>query len=126
MEQSGWLYSHSVTESFRIIPPLPFSSSYGFLFLKIVLFYLSFLLSFSIIESLYILYNHFYLFLFTFFFITLFYLFYYFNSTFFYYFNSTFFYLIWQPPTFPYRLQHSIIGRLSLHFRVRDVYVCFP
>ena len=64
MEQSGWLYSHSVTESFRIVPPLPFSSSYGFLFLKIVLFYLSFLLSFSIIESLYILYNHFYLFLF--------------------------------------------------------------
>ena len=120
MEQSGWLYSHSVTESFRIIPPLPFLSSYGFLFLKIVLFYLSFLLSFSIIESLYILYNHFYLFLFfsllsflllySIFFITLILL----------------FYLIWQPPTFPYRLQHSIIGRLSLNFRVRDVYACFP
>ena len=33
---------------------------------------------------------------------------------------------IWQPPTFPYRLQHSIIGRLRLNHRVRDVYGCFP
>ena len=36
------------------------------------------------------------------------------------------FLLIWQPPTFPYRHQHSIIGRLSLNNRVRDVYGCFP
>ena len=34
--------------------------------------------------------------------------------------------LIWQPPTFPCRLQHSIIGRLGLNHRVRDVYGCFP
>ena len=34
--------------------------------------------------------------------------------------------VIWQPPTFPYRLQHSIIGRLRLNHRVRDVYGCFP
>ena len=33
---------------------------------------------------------------------------------------------IWQPPAFPCRLQHSIIGRLSLNLRVRDVYGCFP
>ena len=31
-----------------------------------------------------------------------------------------------QPPTFPYRLQYSIIGRLSLNHRVRDVDGCFP
>ena len=31
-----------------------------------------------------------------------------------------------QPPTFPCRLQHSIIGRLSLNHRVRDVDGCFP
>ena len=35
-------------------------------------------------------------------------------------------FLIWQPPTFPYRLQHSIIGRLRLNLRVRDVNGCFP
>ena len=35
-------------------------------------------------------------------------------------------YKIWQPPTFPYRLQHSLIGRLRLNLRVRDVYGCFP
>ena len=35
-------------------------------------------------------------------------------------------FLIWQPPTFPYRLQYSIIGRLSLNHRVRDVDGCFP
>ena len=34
--------------------------------------------------------------------------------------------LIWQPPTFPHRLQCSIIGRLRLNHRVRDVYGCFP
>ena len=34
--------------------------------------------------------------------------------------------LIWQPPAFPCRLQHSIIGRLSLNHRVRDVDGCFP
>ena len=33
---------------------------------------------------------------------------------------------IWQPPTFPYRLQHSIIGRLRLNRRVRDGNGCFP
>ena len=31
-----------------------------------------------------------------------------------------------QPPAFPCRLQHSIIGRLGLNHRVRDVYGCFP
>ena len=31
-----------------------------------------------------------------------------------------------QPPTFPSRLQLSIIGRLSLNHRVRDVDGCFP
>ena len=36
-----------------------------------------------------------------------------------------FFVLIWQPPAFPYRLQYSIIGRLGLNHRVRDVYGCF-
>ena len=35
-------------------------------------------------------------------------------------------FLIWQPPAFPYRLQYSIIGRLGLNHRVRDVYGCFP
>ena len=34
--------------------------------------------------------------------------------------------VIWQPPAFPYRLQYSIIGRLSLNHRVRDVDGCFP
>ena len=34
--------------------------------------------------------------------------------------------VIWQPPTFPYRYQYSIIGRLSLNHRVRDGYGCFP
>ena len=34
--------------------------------------------------------------------------------------------VIWQPPTFPYRYQYSIIGRLSLNHRVRDENVCFP
>ena len=33
---------------------------------------------------------------------------------------------IWQPPTFPYRLQHSIIGRLRLNLRVRDENGCVP
>ena len=33
---------------------------------------------------------------------------------------------IWQPPAFPYRHQYSIIGRLSLNHRVRDVDGCFP
>ena len=31
-----------------------------------------------------------------------------------------------QPPAFPCRLQHSIIGRLRLNHRVRDGYGCFP
>ena len=34
--------------------------------------------------------------------------------------------VIWQPPTFPYRYQYSIIGRLSLNHRVRDENECFP
>ena len=37
-----------------------------------------------------------------------------------------FLFLIWQPPAFPYRRQYSIIGRLSLNHRVRDVDGCFP
>ena len=36
------------------------------------------------------------------------------------------FFLIWQPPAFPYRFQYSIIGRLRLNHRVRDVDGCFP
>ena len=32
----------------------------------------------------------------------------------------------WHPPAFPYRLQYSIIGRLGLNHRVRDVDGCFP
>ena len=35
-------------------------------------------------------------------------------------------FLIRQPPAFPCRLQHSIIGRFSLNRRVRDGYGCFP
>ena len=35
-------------------------------------------------------------------------------------------FLIWQPPAFPYRRQYSIIGRLGLNHRVRDVDGCFP
>ena len=35
-------------------------------------------------------------------------------------------FLIWQRPTIPCRLQHSIIGRLSLNQRVRDVDGCDP
>ena len=31
-----------------------------------------------------------------------------------------------QPPTLPYRLQHSTIGRLSLNHRVRDENGCVP
>ena len=34
--------------------------------------------------------------------------------------------LIWQPPTFPYRLQYSIFGRLRLNLRVRDENGCAP
>ena len=34
--------------------------------------------------------------------------------------------MIRQPPTLPYRLQYSTIGRLSLNRRVRDGYGCFP
>ena len=33
---------------------------------------------------------------------------------------------IWQPPTLPYRLQYSTIGRSGLNLRVRDVYGCDP
>ena len=33
---------------------------------------------------------------------------------------------IWQPPTLPYRLQYSTIGRSGLNHRVRDVYGCDP
>ena len=36
------------------------------------------------------------------------------------------FFIIWRPPTLPYRLQHSTIGRLSLNHRVRDGNGCFP
>ena len=31
-----------------------------------------------------------------------------------------------QPPIFPYRLQHSIFGRLGLNHRVRDGNGCYP
>ena len=31
-----------------------------------------------------------------------------------------------QPPTLPYRLQHSTIGRLGLNHRVRDGNGCYP
>ena len=34
--------------------------------------------------------------------------------------------IIWQPPTFPCRLQHSIIGRLGHNHRVRDGNGCVP
>ena len=34
--------------------------------------------------------------------------------------------VIWQPPTFPRRLQRSIIGRISLNHRVRDENGCVP
>ena len=34
--------------------------------------------------------------------------------------------LIQQPPTLPYRLQHSTIGRLRLNHRVRDENGCVP
>ncbi len=37
-----------------------------------------------------------------------------------------FFFLIWQPPTLPYRLQYSTIGRLGLNHRVRDENGCLP
>ena len=33
---------------------------------------------------------------------------------------------IWQPPTLPYRLQYSTIGRLGLNHRVRDENGCDP
>ena len=35
-------------------------------------------------------------------------------------------FLIWQPPTLPYRLQYSTIGRISLNHRVRDENGCVP
>ena len=35
-------------------------------------------------------------------------------------------FVIRQPPAFPCRLQHSIIGRLSLNHRVRDGNGCLP
>ena len=35
-------------------------------------------------------------------------------------------FLIRQPPTLPYRLQYSTIGRLSLNLRVRHGYGCLP
>ena len=37
-----------------------------------------------------------------------------------------FFFLIRQPPAFPCRLQHSIIGLPGLNHRVRDGYGCVP
>ena len=40
--------------------------------------------------------------------------------------SASFFFLIRQPPTLPYRLQHSTIGRLSLNLRVRHGYGCLP
>ena len=33
---------------------------------------------------------------------------------------------IWQPPTLPYRLQYSTLGRLRLNLRVRDGNGCVP
>ena len=36
------------------------------------------------------------------------------------------FFKIWQPPTLPYRLQYSTIGRYSLNHRVRDENGCYP
>ena len=36
------------------------------------------------------------------------------------------FFKIWQPPTLPYRLQYSTIGRLGLNHRVRDGNGCVP
>ena len=32
----------------------------------------------------------------------------------------------WRPPTLPYRLQYSTIGRLGLNHRVRDGNGCYP
>ena len=37
-----------------------------------------------------------------------------------------FFFYNRRPPTLPYRLQYSTIGRLGLHHRVRDGNGCFP
>ena len=37
-----------------------------------------------------------------------------------------FFVLLWQPPTLPYRLQYSTLGRSSLNRRVRNGYGCVP
>ena len=39
--------------------------------------------------------------------------------------QSLLIFLIWQPPTLPYRLQYSTIGRKSLNHRVRDENGCF-
>ena len=36
------------------------------------------------------------------------------------------FFKIWQPPTLPYRLQYSTIGRPGLNHRVRDGNGCVP
>ena len=36
------------------------------------------------------------------------------------------FFIIWQPPTLPYRLQYSTIGRSRLNHRVRDENGCDP
>ena len=43
-----------------------------------------------------------------------------------FYFNVLFLFLIRQPPAFPCRLQHSIIGLPGLNHRVRDGYGCVP
>ena len=40
--------------------------------------------------------------------------------------KSSILFLIWQPPTLPYRLQYSTLGRLGLNLRVRNVNGCFP
>ena len=40
--------------------------------------------------------------------------------------SSSILFLIWQPPTLPYRLQYSTLGRLGLNLRVRNVNGCFP
>ena len=37
-----------------------------------------------------------------------------------------YFLIIWQPPTLPYRLRYSTLGRAGLNHRVRDVYGCTP
>ena len=37
-----------------------------------------------------------------------------------------YFFYNWRPPTLPYRLQYSTLGRLGLNHRVRDGNGCYP